>query len=557
MGTNWGSKLGNLYSKDLGVGVSLPPGSEPKPVTLKYSDFRKGLMLADRPSDIPEGFYTRADDIETSRDDKVIRAPGVTLVEDTGHSLQWMAVHSSLDFQSVLLAFDAPYLGVKEAGNFVWSDKGLDTHGAFWVASLYGDKLLFSNGRISYARDFDLQTVAVVPNMPGAGTIFTVFGRAFAGNILQAGQYNVLGVAWNGVSGDYTDWTGSGSGSELLIADVPRGDKIIAGRLISYSLAAILCRHSLWIAEETDVFDRPANFKFRIIGIGCVAEPTARTTEAGVTFLSDEGVRHFDGNNAPVISSGINAELLPLDTDNLHLYKSEWIADRRRYILTTPTATYIYQFPTGEYPQGAWFKRTLVATNVVAMARQVADQTWDDMGNLTWDQMWQTWGEMGTPELDQPPDIFFASGTRYGIQDEAAQGNFGALNNPIFQPRPANNVLVDLADEVLLTETFLVEYSGSGTIELIGIDELGNGVLMALQVLPAVDVLHTITIESQVSTRALGIFVRIADGFPKISSIRQVLLDNGPVLSDSSSEELLDEASTDLLSEADTTLLWP
>jgi hypothetical protein len=70
--------------------------------------------------------------------------------------------------------------------------------------------------------------------------------------------------------------------------------------------------------------------------VGCVAEPTARTTTEGVAYLSDDGVHLFDGNDDLMISPEINAELLPLDYNNLQGYHAAFDPYRKRYILTTP-----------------------------------------------------------------------------------------------------------------------------------------------------------------------------------------------------------------------------
>lgn len=557
MTSTWGNKLGRAR-ENLGTGVQVPPMTVPKPITLQYTNFRNGLLVADRSGDVPIGYYSYALDVETSRRDGVIKAPGVLLVEDTGHSLEWLGIHTSLDFESALVAFDAPFLGVKEGDFFLWVNEGLET-GNFWVTSRYGDILLFTNGVVSYSRHFGTGDVEVIPDMPGAQTIFTAFGRVFAGGTILGSEYNLSALIWNGVTGDYRDWTGDGSGSELLIADVEQSDKIVAGRVMSYDLAAILCRRSIWIAARTGDLARPADFQFRILGVGCVAEPTARTTEGGVTFLSDEGIRHFDGNDAQIISSAINSELLPIDFTQLSKYKSAWDASRRRYILVTPTATYIYQFRTAEYPAGAWFKRSITPTNVVIFGKQTTDVTWEDLGEQTWDDLGSlSWFQFGSPEENTPPDILFAVGTRYGIQDSTVSENFGVPLTPLFQPRPDQAQLVDLVERVMITHSFVLEYSGNGTVEFIGYDDQGILSVLATKVLDPKTAPFSTRIDCYASSKAVGIFVRIASGFPEILKIKQLLLDNGPVLFDQVADELLDEAALDLTTEADNgVILWP
>lgn len=540
------------------MGTQISPESIPQSFRIVYKNFRNGQLLMDRPADIPAGYYSAAKDIETSRRDGIIRAPGVTLVEDTGHSLQWLGVQAGLGFQSLLLAFDPPYLGIKEAANFEWFDKGLSS-GNWWVASNYGDILLFSNGNNSYARNYDTQEVELLEEMPGAATIFVAFGRVFAGATVLGNEHNLLGLIWNSAEGDYHDWTGLGSGSELLLVDAPQGDKIVAGRILSLNLVAILNRRSLWIGAKTDNPYRPLAPEFRIIGVGCVAEPTAVTTEGGVTFLSDEGIRHFDSNQAPIISGPINAELLPLDFSKIHLYKAAWDLSRRRYILTTPNATYVYQFPTSEYPNGAWFKRSLTATNVVVFAEQTEDPTWDDLGTQTWDDLGTTtWSDMETPESNKAPNVLFIRGSKYGLQDEASSSNFGIALNPIAQPRPETAEVVDMPDRVFLTQSLIIEYAGTGTVQFIVLDETGSAKLVLTKSLPLRSKISSVQVDLEFSSLGVGLYLIISEGSPEIFSIKQTALDNGMVVTGAEGPELLTEdAPLDVLTEdLDEVILW-
>jgi hypothetical protein len=552
----WGSKL---KPSRLGVGQQIDPASVPREITINYTGFRSGLMLSDRPGDVPIGFYTMAQDVETNRSDIIQRSPGVTQVEVSPYDLAWLAIHPSLDFQSALIAFSAPYLGVKEEGAFIWTDEGLDAEGDAWVAAVYGDILLFSNGIKGYARNFDTKAVDEVADMPGAATLFVAFGRVFAGGTSAAiGEYNPLAMIWTGVTGDYRDWTGAGSGAELLLTDVPQGDRIVAGRIMSYDLVAVLNRRSIWIGSRTGLLANPALFQQRLVGVGCVAEPTAKTTEGGVTFLSDEGVRHFDGQEARIISGPINAELLPIDFDQINRYRSLWDGTRRRYLLTTPQGLYIYQFPTSEYPQGAWFKRTIQATNLVAFADQIADLTWDTYGERSWVDAGESWRELGTPEQSGPPRLYFISGSVLGVEDPVAVTNFGIPTNPLFTPRPNEQPAVDNPDRIFLTKRFLLEYKGSGTIEFIAVDEAGIAKLVHTEVLPVADARRIKVIDVLDSARAEGLAVRVVAGFPEIYSLKQTVLDNGPILTDLVGEHLYTETSDVLFSDIvlDGDILW-
>lgn len=554
----WGERF---QGQRLGVGVQIPPGSEPKPFDIDFTNFRFGLMLGERPGDLPEGYYSFALDVETSPRDGARRTAGITLIENTGHSLQHIAFQAGLDFQSALVAFDPPYIGIKEGPRFLWNNINLESYGDNWVSSNYGDVLLFSNGKTSYYRDPETGIIAVVQGMPGAGTIFTAFGRVFVGNTVRTtGEVNVLGLAWNGVDGDYRDWTGTGIGEELLLVDAEQSDKIMAGKVLSYNTVAILCRRSLWIGERTNAFDRPLDPIVRLTGIGCVAEPTAKTTEAGVTFLSDEGVRHFDGQTAVIISGAINQDILPIDFTQIGKYKATWDSGRRRYILCTPVATYIYQFPTPEYPKGAWFKKSIRLDNVITFAEQFSDPTWNDMGEVTWDGMLeQTWLDLGTPESPSSPQLLCISGTQYGYEDVNSEYYFGTLMSPVFEPRPKQSEAVDLPDRVFLTQGFSLQYAGGGTIKIFGRKESGEYEEIVTAVLPPVVAPRYIHIDALHSSRAIGIAIKLITGDVEILRIRQTVLDNGPALSDMVTEDHIFTSAAptgELTTEANTTLAW-
>lgn len=540
--------------------MQVSPNSLPKTSEIDYSNFRFGLMLGERPGDLPEGYYSFALDVETTPRDGARRTAGITLVENTGHNLQHLAFQAGLDFQSSLIAFDPPYIGIKEGPRFTWSDISLEQYSDNWVSSNYGDVLLFSNGKTSYYRDPETGLIAVVQGMPGAGTIFTAFGRVFAGSIIRStGEVNVLGLAWNGVDGDFRDWTGLGTGEELLLVDAEQSDKIVAGRIMSYKTVAILCRRSLWIGTETGEVDRPLAPEIRLTGIGCVTEPTAKTTEAGVTFLSDEGVRHFDGQTATIISGAINQELLPIDYDQINKYKATWDSGRRRYILCTPIATYIYQFPTPEYPRAAWFKKSIRLDNVITFAQQFADPTWDDMGETVWDLAQGTWLDLGTPESSSAPQLLCIVGTQYGFEDPTSELYFGTLMSPVFEPRPKQADAVDEPDEMFETKYFSIQYSGGGTIKIFGRRETGEYEEIVTAILPQVASPRYIHIDTLHSSRAIGIAVKLITGNVEILRIRQTVQDNGPALDDMVTEDHILTTTApvgDLTTTTNTTLVW-
>jgi hypothetical protein len=395
--------------------------------------------------------------------------------------------------------------------------------------------------------------------MPAGETVFVAFGRLFFGGTLVNGEYNLLALAWNG-TGDFDDWTGLDAGFELLLSDTNQADRIVAGRMLSYDTVAILCRRSVWIGLRTGIAGRPLEPQLRLAGIGCVFEQSAHTTEAGVTFLSDEGVRHFDGQRAEIISGPINAELLPLSYNDVQSYKAAWDGGRRRYILCTPCATFVYQFPTSEWPQGAWFKKTMAFTNVIAFADQVDDPTWEDFGDKTWDDLGDlTWLDLATTETNAPPDILYISGAAYGIEDLNGDGYLGLVQAGVCEPRPAEGqAAIDLTHELMEVKGYLVEYRGSGNIQIIGRDESGAYRIMTPVTLPSSVRTKTLRVDAIYSTRGVGIALRILSTDVEIRSIKQIVQNSGQALTDMVTEddELMSETADEVFSESDTLVFW-
>ena len=558
----WGDKLRNSGRPRIGVGVQIAPQDVPTPKVIHYSSFRNGLMYADRAGDVPEGFFPKALDVEATRDDGVRRAFAITMLEQTPHWLFNLFVHPTLDFQSELIAVDPPWFGIKRGTAFEWFDATAiyDTlPGLHWVSAAYGDTLVFSDGRKSYYRQVDDALFAVLPGMPGAATLFVAFGRLFAGGTLDSGGlYNVLALMWNG-TGDFTDWAGPDAGGELLLEGT-QADKIVAGRIMSYDTVAILCRRSIWVGYRTGVAARPLDPQFRLSGIGCVFEQSAQTTESGVTFLSDEGVRHFDGQKAEIISGPINRELLPLSYEDITSYRAVWDGGRRRYTLCTPCATFVYQFPTSEYPQGAWFKKTIALTNIIAFAPQEDDPTWDDFLDRTWDDLGnETWLDYATPESNAAPEILYVSGQIYGVEDPAGTGYFGLVQSGVVELRPTEGQQADdNPQELIEVQNYYIEYKGEGTLQILVRDEVGAYVIADEVTLPYALKSRTVTLDISYSIRTIGIALRLLSPSLTILNIKQVVQNSGPALADMVTEddEMLDELAVELLSETDDLVLW-
>lgn len=570
----WGDRLGLNGRRRIGTGVQIAPQDVPDHRIVHYIGFRNGLMLAERPADVPEGFLAKALDVESTRNDGIRRALPISVVENTGHPLNNLFVHPSLDFQSELIAVVKPFIsefpsdntswfGVRQGAAFVWTDVGDDFRDTpdHWVYCNYGDTLIFTNGRKVFARYQDGTALyTTIPNMPAAATVFVAFGRLFVGSTLQPdGSYNVLGLGWNG-TGDEKDWLGADAGFELLLSDTSQADRIIVGRVMSYDTVAILCRRSLWIGIRTGISFRPLEPQLRLAGIGCVYEQSAQTTEGGVTFLSDEGVRHFDGQKADIISGPINSHLLPLMYDEVESYRAAWDGGRRRYTLCTPCSTFVYQFPTAEFPQGAWFKKSLALTNIIPFASQTDDPTWDDFLDRTWDDLGdEVWLDYATTESNASPDILFVSGAIYGVEDIEGVGYFGLEMAGVVEPRPSEGLPADdLTHDLHEVKTYLVEYKGNGRLQILVRNEDGAYQIGNDTTLPFALKTRTVRLEAIYSIRAVGIALRFLDSTLEVLSIKQDVQNSGPALSDMVTEddELFDELSDTVYSEADPIVLW-
>lgn len=481
----------------------MPPGSVPEVVTIPFSSFR-GIDLSDSALDAdPSGAREGTVDVETTSDDRLRRAPGLSLIENMGaRRMAWAFVQAHLDVSTAEIVFiDPPYVGVKQDGATVWTSVGLSGTSPFeWVAANYGNILLFSNAAGNgYARQPGSSSIESLTSMPAGRAIEVMFGRVFVGspNNGPGGSLNGLNVAWNASSFLYNDWTGLGAGNESLITQLTEADHIVAIKPLGFDLGAILLRQNIWVMHPTGDANRPADFRSRIPGVGCVSERTAKPSPYGVIFLSDTGVRIFDGNAAPIISSQINPALLPLDYGNLHLYSAAYCANR--YYLATPTETWVYDFavPEAQRPP-RWYRRSAVLDNVLTYTPP-----------------------SGSPTVELPPTPYFMQAGQLGKENQASFANFTTPLMPKW-----TTVLVDrkMPSADYVTHGLELEYKGQGIIKVLVPNAAGelSSVLMQYS-LPAA-YRHTLR---RVMTRPsrgrnIGMELRIVSGDPILGRITQL-----------------------------------
>ena len=513
-------------------GVQIPPEAVPLPVDVIYANFEQGIDLSDAPEGIDPLRAVLALDVEAAPHDRLIRAPGISQVEDVSpRVLSYIFEHAGLDYATELVAIDPPFMGVKGIGNFAWYNLSLGATGAYgWTATNAIDQLLFSNGvDKTYLRDFGGVTVADLSASIVARALSTAFGRVFAGGVISGGGFQGLMIQWNDATGFPDDWGGRGSGAELLIADNAKADKIVAMRPIGFDYLGILCRHTLWIGQFTGNAFRPADFRQRHTGIGCVTRGSVATTVEGVAFLSDQGVAIFNENEAKIISEPINAALLPLDTTRLDKYVGTYLSHQARYILATPFETWIYDFEIPGRP-ARWWRRSSIVDSVINFTSQSGTLTWNDVVG-SWDSQVNTWATMVQNQSDAAPKLYYTKGTLLGREEIGVMSYFGTPQAPLYRgPQASRKVLTDN----FTTLGFEIQYASDAesTIRCTVPDLNGDFTLQGVKTLPSTDgkLVRRMAWINPVTGQGVGMQLEILAGAPEISHIRQIVQPTGPGL---------------------------
>ena len=522
--TSWGDRLMTTARPRLAQGVAVRPEDVTVAEPISYSSFVGGLNLADGPEDTPPNAAVYAVDMDVSRADELVRAPGITTIQtQTTRVLLNLFNHPTLDYTAELVAIDAPWLGYSPVGDYTsltWANAAIagvgGGSGARWNGRAIGGLLIFSDGTAKvYTRAAAAATVTdVSAQLKAADTFASFAGRTYAGAITPAGgTYQGLGIAWSGSSGTISDFTGTNSGAELLVQDSKDADKIISLNSIGFDVMGILCRRSLWAAYKTGVASRPADFRPRFQSIGCVSRETAQLTPGGITFLSDEGVMNYDINSVTMISRAINGSLLPLDTGQLQNYRAAYHPVRQRYYLMTPTELWVYTFPTPETP-GYWTKRGVLLGNIIAY------------GVLT-----------GSP---------FGAASQMGFVDDAVLGYLRLgredptstqyFEAPLFTPTwRTSSALKGETTQQVTTLGFEIEYTSTATadIQLRTMDSQGlwtGSTPVSKTLLSTGGLLKRVKIQYIWTGMNTGIEIAITNGFPKIARITQLVQAAGPSL---------------------------
>lgn len=462
MGKTYGDKFGNQRG---GYGKGFPVQTLPAPQTARYKDFSGGYYAGDADEDVPPNTTPGGTDVEVSRKDRIIRAPGTAAFEAlAGRSPEQLAIHAGLGFRSELVLFDLPFIGFKREAATTWVNAGLvpgDPVTNMYFYATFGDDFIFQNGaQHVYKHTFGTDSVELVDAVPLGYTMAVWAARLWVGGAIIDGNFEELGLDWSGVNGYLDRDIDNGAGTELLIQDTGLGDRMVALRPMGFDYMAILMRRSIWIARRVDDLARPGDFVPRVTGKGCVHERTAKTTFGGVIYLSDEGVEIFDGNDSQHLSAAIDAEILPLDYANINKYTATYNPQNQRYTLIVPgKGVYVL-----DMLRKRWFKRTQLAIDVVPFATQFHAQTWAELVG-SWDAQASTWKAFSPNEIDTPDTVFLGQmpDTSYAIEkeDKNATAYFGRAQVPLWIcPTTEGQRAIDL----VTTQELRATYVGSGTL---------------------------------------------------------------------------------------------
>ena len=431
----------------------VPPEALPQPVTKRYADFSKGYDSSQALENTPEGASPYMVDMELSKQHRLIRAPGTTLIETLARTPKAAVLHPGFAFASELVLLDPPFVGVKYLGATTWTDEGiaLGEH----VFANYAGVLLFSSGAGSmYARQ-PAGGISVVPDAPPAKSIAVFAGRVIlGGTYTTGGPFDPMLLGWSGAAGDYTDWdTVNGAGFEALISDMQYADRIVALRPLGFDFLAILNRRSIWIAQRTGDPFRPIDPQPRIERIGCISERTAFSTHQGVIFLAEDGVRLFGGNDAPIISEPINNELLALTETQLGECHAAYNPATQRYYLFAPNATWVL-----DVNRLRWFRWSSVFDRAAVFPTQTGAPSWDDAEG-TWDQQVGSWdSDLGT-ESGMP--IYLFSGLSFMRENYAETSALGVALRPRWDGKPE---VADTLDLLMRTDQVTLMHDGDGIV---------------------------------------------------------------------------------------------
>lgn len=524
--TTMGDNLG-AGGRQVGVGYPMPPEPAPSTKDAITFSFEGGLNLADAPEDLDPSQAQDVLGIELKRDGSIARAGGPQLVQTvSGRSFNRLFKQGGIDFAAELVAIDAPYVGVKASGDMEFTDMGIAADaGEGWFGISVLGKLLFSNGvDASYLRETGGSTVVDMTDQVIARCFAQIFGRVFAGGVTPLdGEYQALGIVWSSVLDPVGNWTGPGSGNELLLSDTSGTDKIIGLRSVGFDVLGVCNRFSLWGGYPTGDAFRPADFRPRVMSVGAVSDATICSTPMGIIMLTDDGVGVYDITNFQLLSGPINPALLPLDYAQLDRYQAVYDAQNGRYLLQTPSDLWVYDLPRLGTP-GRWTRWASAGRQLVFFADQSGISTWDRQVT-TWDNDPRTWNSAVQRQSDAPEELFVGTDDELFqfVPDIAAESRW---RTPMQVP--------DEITRQAITQGYEIEYQSleTSTIELRLLNsqgEAGGGTLT--KTLPASSGRKKRVKMWGINTgQNVSVELRITSGQVRVYRIRQIVMDAGAAI---------------------------
>ena len=498
--------------------------------SIVFNSWKRGLVsfLAEETS--PEDAAVDMQDVESSVADALRRAPGIFEVEDVSpRDLTWLFEHASLDYAASLIAIDPPYIGVKESGNFVFTDESIAASGSHgWNTTNVAGILLFSNGAsATYLRDYATGAISDITAEIIAQTFANSFGRTFAGAVTAISGLEGLRINWNASNADPADWSGAGSGNTLLVSNQLQADRIVALRPIGFDVLGVACRNNLWLGYPTGDADEPADFRLRFPGIGCTSERTACVTPKGVICLSDHGVIQFDINEVKVISEPINNLLLPLNYVEMSSYYAIYNAPQQRYQLYTPEGVWIYELPQ-EYHPGRWYYRAYIGDSAAMFTDQEGGYFWNTIPG-TWLDWNLTWNEMSVSQQNAAAVVYNGQGSLLGAEQYNHDSYFDQAQDTFWQTKQSAPQATDLQT----TESFEIEYRSVAetTIQIALLDADGEATGEVTITLPSTSGRRISRMFWAIVTgHGTAIRVILESGSPEIYSIRPVFPQEAPAV---------------------------
>lgn len=506
----------------------------PAPQRIVYDDFSGGLDFRNSKEDTPPNSSPNSLDIEVTLEDRIRPAPG-TIEEESfaSHSPTQVILQASLDYTSELVFFDPPFIGVKRGDTTEWFDVELPVGDRPFGSVNFGGTLLFSNGRDAlFSREAGKEEVKRIEGGPAAHTFASFAGRVFAGASIIGGNREPLGVSWSAASSDPEAWdvfaedaSQTGAGSELLIDDMIQGNYIVALRSMGLDFLAVFMRHSIWIGRRTSQFNRPADFQPRVSSVGALTESVVSVTRFGVVHLHDSGVHIFDGNTTNLISGHINAELLPINKENLNAYRTYYNPLTKLLYLFTPVCTWVY-----DLEKGSWQKRSLIATDASLFAGQLPGRTWAELTG-TWGSQDETWEEYKASELAGVELLFLGKEggvTKLARESYESRENFGVTMLPYWE---SSSIRHNQSSMLFSTQGIDIAFVGEGTVNVLLPDNEGNFAIARSIVLPRRTTPDVRVSHARFTGRGGAVRIEFLDAVAEILRIELSLLMRSPRIS--------------------------